>query len=310
MSIEIIKEALTNLCYDKSWKCVLVRYKHKTHPNEFMSYDFSFLRHAELSALLKDICDATMAVIDKNHCTVQGYTLSNAKNVIEKLSLESQDIKTAWTAFSNSVENSDDSVDWHKVKACAYVFRGTYTSIDGEEKNLYLISKKNPIINFRRKTYIEAIIEGGRKNAVAQFEEPLLQFNAVFDCMVIGNNLYGMNLNFESIFNLPYTRKVLTEASLTKIESYDIIEENSLKNLKEFSMKGHNPKRYLTFQEDRLEVLKDLRKRKNRAALLELKLDPDSKKFILETDEEAKQLVNYLCKKLATDIEDNTKVEY
>ena len=106
MSIETIREALTNLSYDKSWKCVLVRYKHKTHPNEFISYDFSFLRHAELSALLKDICDATMAIIDKNHCTVQDYTLSNAKNVIEKLSLKSQDIKTAWTAFSNSVDFS------------------------------------------------------------------------------------------------------------------------------------------------------------------------------------------------------------
>ena len=37
MSIKTIKEALTNLSYDKSWKCVLVRYKHNTHPNEFMS---------------------------------------------------------------------------------------------------------------------------------------------------------------------------------------------------------------------------------------------------------------------------------
>lgn len=310
MSIKIIKEALTNLSYDKSWKCVLVRYKHNTHPNDFISYDFSFLRQAELSALLKDTCDATIAVIDKNQCTVQGHTFSNPKNVIEKLSLESQDIKDAWTAFCNSVENSDDSVDWHKVKACAYVFRGTYKSTDGEEKNLYLISKKNPIINFRRKTYIEAIKEGGRKNAVAQFEKPLLQFNAVFDCMVIDNNLYGMNLNFESIFNLPYTRKVLTEARLSDIETSGIIEEDFLKPFKDFSLKGHNPKRYLTFQKDRLKILKDSRKRKARAARLKLKLHEQTNKFILETEADMKQLVNYLCKRLANDIEDKTIVEY
>lgn len=309
MSIETIREALTNLSYDKSWKCVLVRYRHKTHPNEFISYDFSFLRHAELSALLKDICDATMAIIDKNHCTVQDYTLSNAKNVIEKLSLESQDIKTAWTAFSNSVENSDDSIDWHKVKACAYVFRGTYITKDGK-KNIYLISKKNPIKTFGNKTFIETIIGGGRKNSVEQFEKPLLQFNTVFDCMVIDNNLYGMNLNFESIFNLPYTRKVLTETSLSDIETSGIIEEDFLERFKDFSLKGHNPKRYLTFQKDRLEILKDSRRRKARAARLKLKLHEQTNKFILETDADMKQLVNYLCKRLANDIEDKTIVEY
>lgn len=309
MSIEIIRDTLTALNGITQWKCVLVEYKHKKRPNEFTAYDFSFAKAEQRSSLLQEICDATVAVIDKNQYTVQPYAVSNAKNVIEKLPLDSKDISEAWQAFSDSVEDSDDTVEWSKVNASAYAFRGTYETEDNERKKIYLISKNNPVKNFKKRKTFGSFLTDGMENAVARFEEPLLQFNAIFECIVIDNNLYGINLNFEPIFNLPYTRKKLTKANLTEIKESGIIEKDSYTILENFSLKGHTPKRYLTFQEDRLEKLKDLRKRKPRAGKLGLKLNQDGK-FILETDGDAKQLVNYLCKRLAVDIEDNTTVEY
>ena len=113
-------------------------------------------------------------------------------------------------------------------------------------------------------------------------------------------------MNFEAIFNLQQTRKILTEQSIEKIEKKDLISD--VETLKKFALSGHTPKKFITFSDDRLNYIVDSKNRKTIADKLRLPLD-DKDKFKLEKEEEKSTFIKFLCNKIARDLLDETVLE-
>lgn len=302
MSMEKINEAYEKLRTATEWKSILVEYKHTTRPGQFRCYTFSFAQSRQAKELPIALFDTFNAIIQKNGFEVKPYTASNEKNVIEKIDTSNLLISTNWSNFIGSINVSDDTTKLEKIKPDAYVFIGTYKDENNTPQNIYLITKKNPILNFKKKK----LYTGGRGNSIEIATEPILQFANTFDCVVYENVLYSLNLNFETIFNLEHTRKILTNQSLGKIDNLSIV--NNIGKIREFAIKGQTPKKFITFSDTRLKYLQDMEKRSIIAQMLGLELDTDGKIKIVE-DAHCIILIKYLCNKTARDMIDETVLE-
>ncbi len=95
------------------------------------------------------MCDAFLNVVKKQNRILE-YTAQNPKNTTEKLNVTDELLQLSWTALVNHINNSDDSVDLKDISANAFIFAGNYDDADGNNKNLYLLAQKNPILSFKK----------------------------------------------------------------------------------------------------------------------------------------------------------------
>ena len=74
-------------------------------------------------------------------------------------------------------------------------------------------------------------------------------------------------------------------------------------------MSGHNPRRFVSFNEERLTALKKKAKRTSIAAKFSIPLDPASGKFDTTVEGASEKIVKLLCNKGMLDPFDNDAVE-
>lgn len=296
MSLDKIKEAMAKLKGVKSWQTLLIEYDHKKRPNNYTCRKFDFAESNERLQIISDAFDVFIYNIDKAGATVKEYTGVNSKSTVEKITDVNINtlIKDSWEKFKASIPSSDDTASVDNKKCSAYAFIATYTDSDGQDKNIYFITKKNPIVNFKKKH-----IFSFKSNVVKKSSDPLLQFNKTFDVLIYENNLYSLNLNFEDVFNLERTHKRMTDDGLLKIKSESVIADYS--KFDEYAHKGHTPRSFVTFSEANLNLLRDIKARKAIAKKLGLTLDANNK-FVLDDDLKRGSFVKFVCDKLSRHI--------
>lgn len=182
----------------------MIEYNHKKNPNEYICYDINFASAELMSNIITSMCDVFLDVVKKQNRILE-YTAENPKNTTEKLYVNSTLIKTSWTSLINHINSSDDSISLKDISANGYVFTGRYKNFDGDNKNLYLLAQKNPVISFKKRLPIFST----RNNTIAETTEPLVQFGKCFDILIVDDILYSINNNFESIFNMEYSHRIV-----------------------------------------------------------------------------------------------------
>ena len=178
MSQDLILDAYSKWEESSEWKSVLIKYNHKTRPNQFKCFTFNFDKPEDANEIPKNLFENFTKIIDKNNYIVKDYTASNEKTVIEKITTNNRLLSEAWGNLINSVNVCDDSIQLNKIKPDAYAFIGSYFE-DGFSKNLYLISKKNPIIT------------ATKAKPTTIFRQPII---TIFD-MAIDRSYYSKNWN-------------------------------------------------------------------------------------------------------------------
>lgn len=296
MSLKKIEEAREKLTDVTSWQTLLIEYNHKRRSNNYTCNQFIFSDINELKQIISDAFSVFMYNIDKVGATVHTYTGFNSKNTVEKIADVSANLLTKenWEKLITSIASCGDSAPIDHKKCSAYAFVATYTDAEHTPKNIYFITKKNPIVNLK-----EARILLLKNNTVKKASEPLMQFNKTFDVLIYENNLYSLNLNFEDIFNLERTHKKMTDAGLVEIKGKSVIAD--YQKFEEYALKGHTPRKFVTFSEDNLNLLEDIEARKAIADKLKLTLDDDNK-FILDDDLKRSSFIKFVCDKLSRHI--------
>ena len=150
MSYAILKEGLNQIDKITKWSLFLIHYNHKTHPNEYTCYPLYF----EPVNLINTVVSRQKTTFEKNieafDEKVIKYTGFNSKGVIDKIDMSDELINTQWAALLRRIQDHDDSKKIDEIKAGAYIFVGIYKNDDGEDSNLYLLTKRNPIVNLKK----------------------------------------------------------------------------------------------------------------------------------------------------------------
>ena len=291
MSYTLIKEGLEKVNTINSWSLALIEYNHKSRPNEYTCYSLRFSTDDLLKTTIKDMCDKFLSIVNKYEQEVKCYNGSNPKNIVDKLDIKHELIKEPWKSLIESLNNVDDSKELKDIKSKAFIFAGTYKHND-KDNNLYLISRKNPVYTYKKN---RGKIFESRHNCIQEISEPLLQFGKTFDLMVYNGTLYTINSNFESIFNMEYTHKIVCKSSLDIIENADIID--NFETYKSFALSGQHPRKFSTFDK---RIIANIKQEGNLKILVnELKIpyNEDVQKFDLQEEKHADLFTKAICGK-------------
>ena len=298
MSFQKIESAINTVKKITHWNTFLIEYNHKRHPNEYVCYNINFASPQLLSDIITSMCDAFLSVVKKQNRILE-YTAQNPKNTTEKLDVTSELMQISWSSLLNHINTSDDTIDLKDISANAFVFVGSYEDVNGNNKNLYLMSQKNPVLSFKKRTPIFS----ARNNTIVETTTPLIQFGKCFDILIVDNILYSTNNNFESIFNIEYSHKIVCHERLQDLETADIIDD--IDSYKTFASSGQTPKKFITYNP---EIVKKLQKQNYKDLLknrLHIPVNPITHKFDLSNPKNAKNFTLAICDKAKNNMFDD-----
>lgn len=290
MSIAKVEMAINVIKTIKMWDSFLIEYNHESHPNEYICYNMNFSSINLLLETVYSMCDTFLDIVKKQNCILE-YTAQNPKNVTEKILMNNNLIQSSWSSLKDHINFSDDTKDLKSIKAKAYIFVGSYTEDNGNIKNIYLFNKKNPILSFKKRIPIFT----SQNNTIKKSDEVLIQFSKAFDGMIFDNTLYSINNNFESIFNIEYSYKIICRERLIDLENADIILD--IENYKLFASSGHYPQKFITYDNSMINKLRIEEYKIKLSQELHIPIESQTKKFDLSDPKDARNFTLAICGK-------------
>ena len=304
MSYAILKEGLNQIDKITKWSLFLIHYNHKTHPNEYTCYPLYF----EPVNLINTVVSRQKTTFEKNieafDEKVIKYTGFNSKGVIDKIDMSDELINTQWAALLRHIQDHDDSKKIDEIKAGAYIFVGIYKNDDGEDSNLYLLTKRNPIVNLNKS---KRSVFVSRLNTLAEVTEPMVQFGSCFDAIIYSNAIYMINSNCESVFNLEYSHKKICQKHLNELETMDMIED--FDEYVSYANKGQTPKKFISYSSQVVNYLKKPTSREKFAKIFGIPYDKKNKKFDLSNPQNAKNFTLGICGKAKRELTEDSLCE-
>lgn len=130
-----------------------------------------------------------------------------------------------------------------------------------------------------------------------------------FDLIVLDNELYLFNNRAEKLFDFDRSYKNICKSKIENISNYEIIDD--IEYFEEISLKGHNPKKYYHFDDEKVkkisankQLIQEIAKR------LMIKLSDDNSKFAIKYDEKSSvRLIKFFCGQIARDLLEEITIE-
>lgn len=179
----------------------------------------------------------------------------------------------------------------------AYVIQGVVT-IDGKEKSIKLISMQCPFTMLKNK-FMKG--EGGFK----QINEKVLSLRPYFDVIIVERDIYFLSMAGERLFDMERAYKSICTNRIQGIIDCDII--NDVDSFTLIAGSGHNPRRFVSFNQKRLNDLKNPALRKTMSKLFQIPMKDG--KYDTSDERLAERLVKVLCNKGMVDPFEEAPVE-
>ena len=231
---------------------------------------------------------------------VQKYDGANTKVSCDEIALDHELISSPWTSFVQALGSaSDDKV---KGKINGYVLFGE--SQDDENNSVTFIKTANPITNLTNKRSV--IFTTTAQDELDMFTDTVCRLYLNTDILVIGTTMYTFNHNFEALFDIEKTMVKVKSAAIDTMASTNAFSD--IESFKTYASQYTSSRTFITLKSERIERIKDKRKRRTVATMLKIELD-NSGNFIIDSKEKASYLIKYLCFKIFKDGETNDLLE-
>ncbi|WP_317327270.1 Kiwa anti-phage protein KwaB-like domain-containing protein [Turicibacter sanguinis] len=244
MSLQKIVEGKQKLSEVDFWEMALIKYKHpKNSPSHFDCYTVNFTNPDELKALISTMYDNFVGLIQKKfNSDIQMYTGFSSKKCVDKILISDEVIHEPWSNLIQSLSRVDNSKKIKKPNYDAFIFSGTYKNDNQENKNIYILCKNNPVVNFKKKIFTFT------NNTLEENKDTLFNFPKCFDAVIYEDTLYMINLNCETIFNLERSHKNICKKRLSEISQTNII--SNMVEFERCALSNKNPQKFLTYNSD------------------------------------------------------------
>lgn len=120
------------------------------------------------------------------------------------------------------------------------------------------------------------------------------------DMIIIGDWLYSFNLKVETLFHMEKTMKKIRERSIALLEGSGALADGEA--FLEYAKAYPSSRTFITLSGERMQRLKDGKKRREVANLLKLATDRQGRIRVADK-EEASLLIRYICFKIFKDYE-------
>lgn len=300
MSKQYLKEIFSHLTESRAWSLQVVQVKNSSRNG--ISYICREVEIDPSDRLLQYINDtATYYNSEKgidSFSSVDDYTGDVVAHVIYKLQKDNQLIAHEYDTFIQATGQPDSEINLSDIKPNAAVFRGTVT-MDRVDIPVMLISMQKPISALSNKfLWVNT-------NKFHEINAPILTLRKTIDVAIVGNTVYLFTLAGETLFNMERTYKAVCKGLVDEIVKCDFLTD--AESFVTIANSGRNPRRFVAYNNDHFEWLKNKSNRENAAAKFGFKLEGDN---INTADQaSAEKLIKFLCNKAMIDPCDESPVE-
>lgn len=284
-----IRSILQNLNNAKNWSLQVLQIKpSKRAGTEYTGREITFDPAGRLEEFVSEVSELYIGAkgcFDAKFVNLSEYDGSANGKTIYKLNGTSPLIASEYNSLMQALANPNSEVDPFEMKARASVLIGQFER-DETIIPIKLISMQNPITMLKHR-FMQ------NNGAFQELDKKVLTLRPTIDVLIYGNEVYLFTLNGENLFNMERSYKVLCSDYIAKVQESEIVV-----NIEKFSSvagSGHNPRRFVSYNQSHLEKLKNASTRRKIATKFSIPMDGG--KFDTNQEGVTEKIVKILCDK-------------
>lgn len=284
-----IRSILQNLNNAKNWSLQVLQIKpSKRAGTEYTGREITFDPAGRLEEFVSEVSELYIGAkgcFDAKFVNLSEYDGSANGKTIYKLNGTSPLIASEYNSLMQALANPNSEVDPFEMKARASVLIGQFER-DETIIPIKLISMQNPITMLKHR-FMQ------NKGAFQELDKKVLTLRPTIDVLIYGNEVYLFTLNGENLFNMERSYKVLCSDYIAKVQESEIVV-----NIEKFSSvagSGHNPRRFVSYNQSHLEKLKNASTRRKIATKFSIPMNGG--KFDTTQEGVTEKIVKILCDK-------------
>lgn len=301
MTIDKMKAVFAALPHCTAWSLQLL--KVSTSKRSGTSYVGREITLSPEGTLLSFVAEVSDRYIKENkgvlatYHEIMEYDGSTVDKVIYSLSKTNTLIADEYNALLAAIANPDTELDPLEFNASAYVLRGIIC-INDEEKAVKLISMQNPVTSLKHK-FLRA------NGTFTEITDKVISLRTSIDVIIIDKIVYMLTLAGENLFNMERAYKGICAEKLEEIEHCCIVTDFTA--FSSAAGSGHNPRKFVSFNDSHLQKLKNSRSRAKMAKKFNIPMAGDL--FDTTQPGAADKIVKLLCNRGMVDPFDDNPME-
>ena len=301
MTLEKMKTVFASLSTCSTWSLQLLQIKNsRQHGTSYSGREIMLSPEGTLSAFVSEIAERYIAdtngVINSYQDVIE-YDGSTIDKVIYWIKKDNALISEEYEALIAAIATPDTEIDPLEFKARAYLLRGII-KIGNEEKPVKLISMQNPVTSLKHK-FLRA------SGTFKEISDKVISLRTSIDVIMIDDTVYMLTLAGENLFNMERAYKATCSGKLQDIQQCSIVTDFDAFAL--IAGSGHNPRKFVSFNDGHLQKLKNANSRKKMAKKFNILLYGD--KFDTSQPGAADKIVKLLCDRGMIDPFDDNPME-
>lgn len=302
MSLGYIETIMQNLNTCNNWSVQLLNIKtSKKMGTGYSSREITLFPDTFLPEFISEIIEiytGTGKKSIKNIQSVREYDGTADALTVYKLATKSPIISEEYELFLQTIADPDSENDPFEYTS-AQLIKGEVT-VQGESVPVKLISMQNPTTTLKHKLL-------HRNGSFRELSGKVLSLKPTIDLLIVGDTVYFMTLSGENLFNMARSYKTVCHQKVEDISRASIM--SGYEEFRAVAESGHNPRRFVAYNEERLKALKRKSTRLAIAKQFSIPLDDSGERFDATKDGAAEKIVKLLCNKGMIDPFDKSAVE-
>lgn len=301
MTLEKIKAVFAALPNCPAWSLQLLKINtSKRSGTSYIGREIALSPEGTLTSFVEEISDRyineSKGLLSSYH-DITEYDGSTVDKVVYSLSKTNTLIADEYNTLMEAIANPDAELDPLEFKARAYVLRGII-SIDGEDKPIKLISVQNPVTSLKHK-FLRA------NGTFKEITDKVISLCTSIDVIIMDDTVYMLTLAGENLFNMERAYKAVCAGKLEKIEQCSIVTDFAA--FSSAAGSGHNPRKFVSFNDSHLQKLKNSRSRAKMARKFNIPMNGDL--FDTTQPGATDKIVKLLCDRGMVDPFDDNPME-
>lgn len=301
MSLDKLNKIFTAIPRCTAWSLQLL--KIKTSKRDGTSYTGREIKFTPANKLDEFISEISIRYTNddkgilKSFLCVTDYDGSTIDKTVYTLSVNNELIQSEYNNLITAIATPDSEINPLEFKPQAYLLKGII-NIDNSDYPVKLISMQNPITILKHKFCMQ-------NGTFQEISDKVLSLRPTIDIVIFDGYVYMLTLAGENLFNMERSYKAICTTKISSIKDCNILTDFDA--FSAIAGSGHNPRKFVSFNDSHLQKLKNANTRKKMAKKFNISLDGD--KFDSKKADTSDKLVKLLCDRGMVDPFDDNPME-
>lgn len=293
MSVDEIKKIFEKLETCEAWRLLLLQIKQRTAgDNVYSGRQIIICPQGRLKRLVGEVqaeyLDEKKGLIYRYE-DIRDYDGTGIQSSVYRIHERNKMIDIECEALEKCIATAKDDASLSGFDPCASVIAGDIKS-NGHKKQVILISMRKPVTTLKHKFLCH-------NGTYSEITDKVLNLRTSIDAIIYDNYVYLLSMDGERLFSLERSYKNISAQKTNEVIKEDMVSD--IETFKKTASSGYNPRRFLSFNLERFNMLKSKPTREKMEKIF--KISTVDGRFDTSDKEKAEKLIKILCNKGMTD---------